>query len=231
MKTNILPLSLAALLALGTAVSAQDAQTTEQTAEQATEQTTEQTAEQATGQAAEQPAAEATEEAAPADASSDLSMGTPAEPQPGDAYLREEFGDWALRCIKAEEGPDACQLYQLLVDGDGNAVAEISLFPLPEGGRAAAGATIVVPLETLLTEQLLLSVDGGKPRVYPYSFCNRAGCVARIGFTNADVSAFKAGNAAKLTMVPAAAPEEKVTLDISLTGFTAGYNSSAVEQQ
>lgn len=166
-----------------------------------------------------------------ADPAGDLSMGTPiaeGEPQEGQPYIREEFGDWALRCLRAPEGqPDPCQLYQLLMDEQGNAVAEISLFPLPEGNRATAGATIVVPLETLLTENLTMSVDGGQARQYPYTFCNRAGCVARVGFSQADIDLFKRGAEAQLEMVPAAAPEETVNLAISLSGFTAGYNASS----
>jgi invasion protein IalB len=164
-----------------------------------------------------------------ADPASDLDMGQPAgsdsEPRAGEPYIREEFGDWALRCLRAEEGPDPCQLYQLLEDNEGNAVAEISMFPLPEGSRAAAGATIVAPLETLLTENLTLSVDGANARSYPFTFCNRAGCVARVGFTAEEVAQFRRGNAAQISLVPAAAPDQQVDLTISLSGFTAGFDS------
>jgi invasion protein IalB len=175
------------------------------------------------------PATEVPAENTPVDPATDLSMGTPiddGEIQVGQPYVREEFGDWAMRCLKAAEGPDPCQLYQLLLDEASNPVAEISMFPLPEGSRAAAGATIVVPLETLLTEQVTLSVDGSTPRRYPLTFCNAAGCVARVGFTAEEVAQFKAGNAATLTIVPAAAPDQVVTLAISLVGFTAGFDGT-----
>ena len=160
---------------------------------------------------------------------SDLSLGEPvsadqlAALQPGQPYILEEFGDWSMRCLKAPEGQnDPCQLYQLLLDGD-NPVAEISMFPLPPGGQAAAGATVVVPLETLLTEQLTLSVDGGQARRYPFTFCNAAGCVARLGFTTDNIDQFKRGNAATIRLVPAAAPDQEIVLTVSLTGFTAGF--------
>jgi invasion protein IalB len=180
--------------------------------------------------AAETPAPEATTET-PADGEavgSDLSLGEPAsgEPQVGQPYIREESGDWSLRCLRTEEGNDPCQLYQLLSDADGNAVAEISMFPLPEGGQAAAGATIVAPLETLLTENLTLGIDGREPKRYPFTFCNRAGCVARVGFTAEEVSQFRNGNAAQMSIVPAAAPDERVELTISLSGFTAGFEQA-----
>lgn len=183
-------------------------------------------AQEATDPAVE-PAAEA-----PADPAADLSMGAPVEggpPQVGEPYIREAFGDWSMRCLKAEEGSaDPCQLYQLLMDADGNAVAEISMFPLPEGGEAAAGATIVAPLETLLTQQVTISVDGANSRRYPFTFCNRAGCVARVGFTAEEVAQFKAGATASMRIVPAAAPDQEVVLNISLVGFTAGFDGTDV---
>lgn len=150
------------------------------------------------------------------------------EPEVGQQYLVDVFGDWALRCLKTENEEDPCQLYQLLLDADGNAVAEMTIFKLPEGGRAVAGSTIVAPLETLLTENVKLTVDGGQNAVYPFSFCTGAGCVARVGFTDGEVAAFKRGNQATLTIVPAGAPTEPVQLAVSLSGFTAGFDALPV---
>ena len=206
------PLFLATLFAVATSISAQEATTTEAPAVDAT--TTE-------APAADAPASD--------EAAADLSMGTEvaAADAVGTPYIRDTFGDWSMRCLRAEEGAaDPCQLYQLLLDADGNSVAEISMFPLPAGGQAAAGATIVVPLETLLTEDLQITVDGTAPRRYPFTFCNRAGCVARVGFTQAEIDQFKRGNSANVRMVPAAAPTEEVVLNVSLSGFTAGYDSA-----
>ncbi|KAA9008709.1 invasion associated locus B family protein [Histidinibacterium aquaticum] len=160
----------------------------------------------------------------------DLDLGNPVEggePAEGQPYIRETFDAWSLRCINAPEGqPDPCELYQLLTDQEGNEVAEISVVPLPEGGQAAAGATVVAPLETLLTEQLVVSVDGGAARQYPFRFCNRAGCVAQIGLTTEQVNQFKRGANAQIRLVPAAAPDQEVRLDASLSGFTAGFEAA-----
>lgn len=210
MKNLTKTLPLLALLAATPAV-AQDADTTGET-----------------------PAAEAeaqTETAAPSDgnapAPGELSMGQPAQtgPRAGQTYIAEEFGDWQMRCVRTESENDPCQLYQLLEDQDGNSVAEISIFGLPEGQQAAAGATIVTPLETLLTPALTLAVDDGQAKRYPYTFCSQVGCFARIGFTGPEVAAFKRGAEATLTIVPAAAPDQQVDLTISLSGFTAGYEA------
>ncbi len=158
--------------------------------------------------------------------SSDFDIGQSLEPAVGEAYERETFGDWSVRCIKAPEGEaERCNLYQLLINDEGVSVAEFNMFRLPEDGRVAAGANIVVPLETFLPERLTLAVDGENARIYPYRFCNRAGCVARVGFTQAEVDEFKRGVAGSLRIVPAAAPDTEVVLAVSLSGFTAAYDS------
>jgi invasion protein IalB len=118
-------------------------------------------------------------------------------------------------------------MYQLLKDAQGTSVAEISIFTLPAGQQAVAGATIVAPLETLLTEQLTITVDGASPKSYPFSWCSRVGCIARVGFTQDEVDSFKKGAKATMTIVPLVAPDQKVNLDISLKGFTAAFEAVA----
>lgn len=179
-----------------------------------------QSAEQATPPETAAPAEGAAERA-----DSDLSLGEPVQSEPGigDAYLREEFGDWAMRCIRSEDGNDPCQLYQLLEDQTGNAVAEITVFPLEDGQQAEAGATVVTPLETLLTQQVTLTVDQGQAKRYPFTFCAQIGCISRIGLLAEEVDQFRRGAKATIRIVPAAAPDQEVLLDVSLSGFTAGY--------
>jgi invasion protein IalB len=172
--------------------------------------------------------ATAPETAAPADgASGDLSLGTEAAAADGvgTTYTAATFEKWEQRCMRTADGADPCQLYQLLQDGEGNNVAEVSLFALPPGQQAVAGATIVAPLETLLTEQLTIAVDGAQPKRYPFTWCAPLGCIARVGFTQAEIDGFKKGAKATISIVPAGAPDERVNLDLSLKGFTAGFDA------
>ena len=144
----------------------------------------------------------------------------------GDAYFAETFTDWQHRCVRAPEGQsDRCQLYQLLEDGQGTPVAEISVTPLPERQEGAAGATIVTPLETLLPPGLTLSVDGGEEARYPFRLCDQSGCIAQFGMREAELLAFKRGAEAAITIVPARAPDQTAELTVSLSGFTAGYDA------
>jgi invasion protein IalB len=189
----------------------------------------------AIAQTTETPAVE-TPPAADAAGPSDLSMGvdpnaptlpTQAEAAVGSTYLAASFDKWEQRCVKTADGADPCQLYQLLLDKDGNSVAEISLFDLPAGGQAVAGASFMAPLETLLTANLKITVDTGKTRIYPFAYCTKVGCVARIGFTAEELAAFKKGVSGVLTIVPAAAPDKSVDLELTLKGFTAGFEAVA----
>ena len=211
---NILP--LIAALSLAASLHAQETTTTEPEAE--AEATTQ---DNASDSATTSESTATTSENA--SESEELDMGQEVAEDP--TYVKETYGDWQLKCFRSEDQDDLCQMYQLLTEAAGNPVAEFSIFKLPENGQAEAGATIVVPLGTLLTKQLLLSVDGGKAKSFSYSFCSMVGCFARIGLTGSDLEAFKRGAAANLQIVPAQAPDQKVDIKVSLSGFTAAYDN------
>jgi invasion protein IalB len=155
---------------------------------------------------------------------SELSMGQTADAASAESEMAiENIGDWQLQCSTVGDETRPCRLYQLLTDDQGNAIAEVIVFRLEEGAQAIAGANVLVPLETLLTAQLSISVDGAIGKRYPFAFCNAVGCVARIGFTQADVDAFQQGSKATFTIVPAIAPETTIALSLSLSGFTGAF--------
>jgi invasion protein IalB len=156
----------------------------------------------------------------------DLSLGREEDPNAiGATYTAAMHGDWEQRCVRTENGADPCQMYQLMRDGDQNPVAEITIVGLPAGQQAVAGATVIVPLETLLTQELTMQVDSAAARKYPFAWCSPVGCIARIGFTAPEIAAMKRGNAARITIVPVVAPDQKVTVTMSLKGFTAGLDA------
>ena len=140
-------------------------------------------------------------------------------------YIREIHGIWEVRCVKVSE-KETCALYQLLKDKNDISVAEINIEILPAGNQAAAGITIITPLETLLTAQLGWSIDANKIRKYPYSWCEQSGCVARFGLTKEDVLAMKKGASGKVSVVSISNPKDPFYLTLSLNGFTAAWNSA-----
>ena len=202
-------LSLAAAFGLAGAAMAQDANTETEDA----------------AAAAEAPATDTQAEGTESGATGAFATGTEVAQEDPPVYIREKFGDWSLRCFRNPEGEDPCQLYQLLTEEGGNPVAEFSVFRIEGQEPAVAGATAIVPLVTLLTEELKMSVDGGTAKSYPYRVCTEAGCVAQMGLTQADVDMFKRGATAQISLVPAQAPDQVVRIDVSLSGFTAGYEA------
>ena len=163
----------------------------------------------------------------------DLNLGEDtSKPQVGQTYVREIERDWEIQCVRTEDGEnEPCQMYQLLQNEVGNPVAEVSLFKLPQGGQAVAGATVIVPLETALQAQLRIAVDGAQSKRYPYSLCNQVGCFARIGLTKSDLNGFKKGAKAVVTIVPFVAQDQQIQLEMSLKGFTASYGKTTVAAQ
>jgi invasion protein IalB len=205
--------ALLALLATG-AAQAQDAPAPEATPEATPEGTPEATPETApeTAPAADEPAA------------TGAAAGDPAAPEVLE-IVRDTFGDWEVRC--SPNGED-CFMYQLAVDDEQNPVAEISMLKLPAGENVVAGVTIVTPLGTLLPPGLALQIDTAEPRQFPFAWCSQVGCFARFGLDDASVTALKRGRGGKLTLLAVGAPDRPVVLAVSLTGFTAAYDSLAV---
>lgn len=214
---QILP--LVALLGFGTSVAAQDNATGTATGDAAQDT-------QTAPETAQEPAAEGEATGQQATPEEALDLGRPAQENP--TYIKDQYGDWQLKCFRSGGEEDPCQMYQLLTEEAGNPVAEFSLFRLPDGAQAVAGATIIVPLGTLLAEELKLSVDGGRAKTYAFSFCTMVGCYARIGFTQADIDAFKGGVMANLQIVPAQAPDQTVDIKASLSGFTAAFDNVTI---
>jgi invasion protein IalB len=179
------------------------------------------------GAAAEGAPAEGTETPPPG---GELSVGEALGPSQAQIYVREEHGDWEVRCIRAPEGQaDPCQLFQRLSDQGGNPVVDVNVFHVPDGGEVVAGATVITPLETLLTAPLTMRIDGGEVRRYPYAFCDPAGCYVRIGLREAELAQLRRGAAAEMIVVPALAPDQQVIVRMSLSGFTAGM--AAIEPE
>ena len=158
-------------------------------------------------------------------AADSLSLGLNIEvPDIGQPYIAERIGDWSMRCIRSENGQDPCELFQLLVNNEGNPLSEIMVFPLPQGQAAIAGATIIVPLKTLLTARMTIGFDAEITKSYPYSFCTEIGCIARIGLTEDDIALMKAGDQSVITIRHMDATNKALNLNLSLSGFTAGFN-------
>jgi len=145
----------------------------------------------------------------------------------GEETSSEIIGDWDLQCAISGPEPRPCRMYQLLKDNQGNAIAEVTVYRLPAGAPAAAGATFVVPLQTLLPQQLTLALDGVPANRIPYAYCIQIGCMARMGMSAIEAEAYKNGQNVTVSLVPATAPDQIVTVNMSLKGFKEAYDKAS----
>lgn len=164
----------------------------------------------------------APDQAAPAPAAPKVL--TKEEAAVGDVYQRTE-GDWTMMCEKTVAGDDPCRMSQLLRDDNGNPVIEVELTRLSGENVPAAVLIFNTPVLTLLPEGVTLTIDGGNPAKLPFLFCEPKSCVSRVNLREADTGAFKRGSAATVRIVPMQAPDNSVTVKMSLAGFTAAYDS------
>ncbi len=172
------------------------------------------------------PAADGADEAPAAAAGSEAKSdaGDPAKPEVME-IVKDTFGDWEIRC--APDGSD-CFMYQLARDQENNPVAEVSILKLPEQAQAAAGVTVVTPLGTLLPSGMVVQVDNGEKRQYPFAWCSQVGCFSRFGLDAPALASMKRGKAGTITLVSISKPNQPVNLALSLTGFTAAYDALEV---
>ncbi|MAQ37577.1 MULTISPECIES: invasion associated locus B family protein [Thioclava] len=230
------PLALALALGLASGAWAQDTTSSDTTTTPSADATAGATTDGAATPAADAGADATSTDQAP-DATANGADATPTmpgadqqaqKPQEPQTYTKATYGDWELQCAKSPDGKDPCQMYQVIKDQNGGNVADISVIGLPDGSQAAAGLTIMVPMQTLLSQNLVMQVDGGKAMVYPYSFCDprMMGCFARFGVGKAELESLKKGSKATITITPLANPQQKVKADISLSGFTKAFDET-----
>lgn len=164
------------------------------------------------------PTATLAQEQAPAPAT-DLAQGQPVAPE----VTSETFGDWTVNCQEIE-GQERCEMTQVLLNADNSPAIEVNLFRVSGQPQVFAGGTVVAPLGTLLTSQLTISIDGDLGKRYPFAFCLPDGCVSRVGLTEEDVSGYKKGGKATVSLASVRAPDQVFNFDMSLTGFTAAFD-------
>ena len=158
---------------------------------------------------------------------SGLSLGKPLETlrEPGEIYLAGNKGDWNVRCITGNPGKaDRCEIQQLLFINENTPIADISIFKLPAGEIAVAAANVMVPLETLLTKKFRIAFSEESKKEFPYSFCNKNGCLVRMGLLEEDIEAMKKGASSEISITHISKPDSAINLSLSLDGFTAAFD-------
>ena len=134
-------------------------------------------------------------------------------------YIKETNKDWNLKCIAPKNSIERCEANQIIVNDKKQPVAEISIFKLSDNQVAEAAATIIVPLETTLSEGLILAIQDLEPKKYQFKFCNRLGCYSQIGLIKEEVEALKNKERASIYLKHISSGDRQVIIPISLDGF------------
>ena len=143
-----------------------------------------------------------------------------SEPQKTEPYTKERFENWTLKCIKPVNSIERCEANQIIFNQKQQPIAEISIIKLPKGQVAAAAATIIVPLETILSEGLVLAIQELEPKKYQFKFCNSLGCYSQIGLTDDEVEALKRKEKASIFLKHISSGDQQIVIPMSLDGFT-----------
>ena len=148
-----------------------------------------------------------------------------SEPQKIEPYIKERFENWTLKCIKPMNSTERCEANQIIFNQKQQPVAEISIIKLPKGQIAAAAATIIVPLETILSEGLILAIQELEPKKYQFKFCNSLGCYSQIGLTDDEVEALKRKEKASIFLKHISSGDQQIVIPMSLDGFTKTFSN------
>jgi invasion protein IalB len=136
----------------------------------------------------------------------------------------QKFGSWTVNC---EDGGKMCHISQRLVTKqDDRTLISVGVGKVHgPNGESASQMIIVAPLGILLPQALTLQIDQSQPVKLPFLQCTPNGCRTVVTLEAEGLQKLQAGSEAKFTyFLPNGQP---VTLPISLSGFTAGYNEVA----
>ena len=86
------------------------------------------------------------------------------EPQKIQPYIKETIKDWNLKCVAPQNSIERCEANQIIFNDKKQPVAEISIFKLSDNQVAEAAATVIVPLETILSEGLIFAIQDLEPK-------------------------------------------------------------------
>lgn len=124
--------------------------------------------------------------------------------------------DWEVRCPKTGDNKQ-CEMTQL-VNGpkSGKPILRVVMGYPPQIKTAAM--IFILPLGTRLAPGVELSVDGDKPRRFPFQICLDQGCRADFPVSDKLLDKLKHGRKATVSIID---PRGKqLDLDVSLQGFT-----------
>jgi len=134
----------------------------------------------------------------------------------------QRFQDWTASCQKpAEDQPEVCAIFQIVNGDDDKPILRIEVGYLPANDQPAA--ILIVPLGVALRPGIGMQIDQGEKVRIPFEVCNQTGCVAGLPLDEKLITGLKKGSRSQITLHDAAG--RSGTFEVSLSGFTAGFNA------
>jgi invasion protein IalB len=131
--------------------------------------------------------------------------------------------NWLKVCDPLPDGQQACIMRQVVL-ANGQFVGSFLLRDDP-GQESRLLAVAAVPLGVLLPFGLTWQIDGAKPIRVPYMLCDPTSCATQLVINEQYVNSLKKGNTLKLTAKNR--QNQDLTIEITLSGFTAAYDGDA----
>lgn len=155
-------------------------------------------------------------------------LATPAiaqqnKPQQLENVTREKSGAWTVECGTIPQNKTRiCQMQQVVNDPKTKKPAVQAAILKSRGDKGpAALLRLITPLALWLRPGINMTIDGAGGDRLAFEYCLRDGCVAQLALSAGKVNALKRGSNAQL--VVQSIRRQKVTLTLSLRGFTAAY--------
>ncbi|KKB09692.1 invasion associated locus B family protein [Devosia chinhatensis] len=131
--------------------------------------------------------------------------------------------NWLKVCDPLPDGQKACLMRQVVL-ANGQFLGSFLLRDDP-GQESRLLAVAAVPLGVLLPFGLTWQIDNAKPVRVPYMLCDTQSCSTQLVINEQYVNSLKRGGTLKLTAKNR--QNQDLTIDISLAGFTATYDSES----
>lgn len=135
----------------------------------------------------------------------------------------KKFKDWTVVCEKLPTtNEEVCNIFQNVTNEKGKVVMQVAI------GYSAVvkeqiQAIVTLPLGVVLQPGIEITGGTAKPFRVPFSVCVQNGCIAIAKLENDVIKGMKEGSKGSIKF--AAAKQKVVEVPVSLSGFTAAFDS------
>jgi invasion protein IalB len=137
------------------------------------------------------------------------------------------YDDWNVRCSGEDGVATVCETYRNLYLTDNNQrILHIAIGHVPDEDSAVG--IFIAPLGVSLPEGMMIAIDEGEASEFAYRSCGTDGCRARAPMSTDMLNTMRAGSEMRVTI--AEVTGRRIVIPVSLTGFTAAFAASDIQQ-